>query len=96
MASPAPTPQKSSEDKVLEWVLPINRSGWAIAAGYVAMFSFPLLFIAPIALILGIIGLLDAKKKQKLGKGRSIFAIVYGGIMTVLLIILVISIIGQA
>ncbi|MFY9228101.1 MAG: DUF4190 domain-containing protein [Candidatus Microsaccharimonas sp.] len=96
MASPAPTPQKSSEEKALEWILPINRSGWAIAAGYVAMFSFPLLFIAPIALILGIVGLLHANKKQKLGKGRAIFAIVYGGIMTVLFLILVVSIIGKA
>jgi len=96
MASPAPAPQKSSDEKALEWILPINRSGWAIAAGYVAMFSFPLLFIAPIALILGVIGLLHANKKQKLGKGRAIFAIVYGGIMTIALIALTIAIIGDA
>lgn len=95
MASPTPSPQKSSDDKVLEWVIPINRSGWAIAAGYVALFSFPILVVAPIALVLGIVGLIDANKKQIRGKGRATFAIVYGGLMTIALIWITIAILGD-
>ena len=77
--------EKSTEQKVLEWTVPINRSPWALAAGYVALFSFPFIILGPIAVALGIVGLNDAKKRQKRGKGRSIFAIVYGGIATFVL-----------
>lgn len=84
--TPTPPPQKTTEQKVLEWTVPINRSGWAIAAGYVALFSFPFAFLGPVSVALGIIGLLDARKKQKGGKGRSIFAIVYGGLTSIFFI----------
>ena len=93
-ASPTP-PEKTTEEKVLEWTVPINRSGWAIAAGYVALFNIPFVILGPISITLGIVGLLDAKKKQKRGKGRSLFAIIYGAIATAILLYFIISIIAQ-
>jgi hypothetical protein len=70
-------PQKTIDDKLLEWVVPINRSGLAVAAGYFA------LLVPPIGVLLGILALRDIHRDpQKLGKGRAWFAIVYGGICT--------------
>src|SRR4029079_3767661 len=40
--------QKTTEDKALEWIVPINRSGLAIAAGYVSLFSVFLVIAAPV------------------------------------------------
>lgn len=77
----------------LEMVMPINRSGWALAAGYVALFSIPFVFLAPVAVILGIIGLLDLKKNpSRAGRGRCWFAVIYGGLTIVLsAIVLILS-----
>jgi hypothetical protein len=61
----------------LKYVAPIGRSGWAIAAGYMAIVG-SLVIPAPIAIVLGIIALSDIKKHpEKLGKTRAWFAIVY-------------------
>lgn len=74
-------------DAGLHYVLPVNTSGLAIAAGYVGLISV-LCFPAPIALILGILALNQLKKKPKLhGKGRAIFAVVMGAIFTLVPIV---------
>ena len=71
-------------DEGLQYVIPINTSGLAIAAGYVGLISV-LCFPAPIALILGFLALNHLKKNPKLhGKGRAIFAIVMGAIFTLI------------
>ena len=78
-------PQAPQRDKVVEMLIPINRSGWAIAAGYVALFNFPLVFCAPIALVLGIIALMDIRKHpDHAGRGRIWFAIIYSAIIILL------------
>jgi hypothetical protein len=70
-------------DEGLQYVIPINTSGLAIAAGYVGLISV-LCFPAPFALLLGILALVQLKKKPKLhGKGRAIFAIVMGTLFTI-------------
>jgi len=75
-------------DEGLQYVIPINTSGLAIAAGYVGLISV-LCFPAPFALLLGILALVQLKKNPKLhGKGRAIFAIVMGGLFTILPVIL--------
>ena len=67
-------------------MIPINRSGWAIAAGYVALFTIPFVFVGPIAILLGILGLNAIKKNPgKVGKGRCWFALIYGLIGTLIL-----------
>ena len=70
-------------DEGLQYVIPINTSGLAIAAGYVGLISV-LCLPAPLALLLGILALRHLKKNPKLhGKGRAIFAIVMGALFTV-------------
>ena len=83
-------------DAGLHYVIPVNTSGLAIAAGYVGLISV-LCFPAPIALILGILALNQLKKKPKLhGKGRAIFAIVMGAIFTLVPVaILVMAALGR-
>ena len=67
----------------------MGRSGYAIAAGYLALFSVLLVF-APFALLFGIIAVIDIKRhKEKHGMGRAIFGIVMGVIFTILLVFLV-------
>ena len=81
-----------SGDDGLQYVIPINTSGLAIAAGYVGLISV-LCLPAPFALLLGILALRHLKKNPKMhGKGRAIFAIVMGGLFTVVpLVFLVIA-----
>lgn len=75
------------DDEGLQYVIPINTSGLAIAAGYVGLISV-LCFPAPIALLLGILALVQLKKKPKLhGKGRAIFAIMMGSFFTLFMIV---------
>jgi hypothetical protein len=60
----------------MRMLLPVGRSGWAIAAGYMGLLSV-LLIPAPIALILGIVAIIDIKKHPgRHGMGRAIFGIV--------------------
>jgi hypothetical protein len=80
---PVPTPV----DPVLSMLIPINRSGWAIAAGYLALGSV-LCVPAPIALFCGIMALRDLKRHPHLqGAGRAWFGIIMGSLGTVLLLL---------
>jgi hypothetical protein len=81
-------PESSSEPAAIgsfKYVLPIGRSGWAIAAGYLALFAI-LVLPAPFALGCGILGLRDiARNPKKIGKPRAIFGIVMGSLGSALL-----------
>jgi len=82
-----PGQAKSQPDGVMRMILPVGRSGYAIAAGYLGLFSV-LLFFAPFAILFGVLALSDLKKHpDKLGKGRAIFGIVMGVIFTLGLIL---------
>ena len=70
--------------------LPVGRSGWAIASGYLALFSI-LLLPAPLALLTGILALREIKIKANTprpayGKGRAWFGIIMGTLGTLALI----------
>lgn len=69
-------------------ILPVQRSGYAIAAGYAGLCCLiPCLGVvaAPTALTFGFIALSVLKKNpKKLGKGRAIFGIVMGAITALL------------
>ncbi len=66
-------------------LLPVGRSGWAIAAGYAGLLSLVPVF-APVALILGIVAVFDIRRHpHKHGMGRAIFGIIMGAICSVVL-----------
>ena len=72
-------------------ILPVGRSGLAIAAGYAGLLSI-LMFPAPIALLLGILAILDIRRNpEKHGMGRAVFALIMGGIFSVLLLVFILS-----
>ena len=78
-------------------LLPVGRSGMAIASGYLGLVSV-LLIPAPFALLFGFLGMRDIKKSKgsanpKHGLGRCIFGMIAGAIGTAILLgILVISV----
>ncbi len=79
------------DDPGMRMLLPVGRSLLAIFAGYAGLFAV-LLFPAPIALILGILAVIDIKKHpDKLGMGRAVFAIIMGAIFSTLLALGVLS-----
>ncbi len=72
-------------DAGMRMLLPVGRSGWAIAAGYFGLFSF-VIFPAPISLILGIVAIWHLKKNPQLhGFGRAIFGLVMGALGSLVL-----------
>ena len=90
----APTPQQNitqNDDVAIRMLLPVGRSGWAIAAGYLGLLSLVLVF-GPFALFTGIMALCSIKKNPKLhGKGRAWFGIIMGGLATLALTAIIIA-----
>ncbi len=79
-------------------LLPVGRSGWAIAAGYLGLFAV-LVVPAPLALLTGILAVVDIKRSigtphPKHGLGRAWFGIVMGAIGTVALASMLIAVLG--
>ena len=65
-------------DPAVKMLLPIGRSGYAIAAGYLGIFSLIPLF-APFAILFGFLAINDIKKNpEKSGMGRAYFGIGMG------------------
>jgi sugar phosphate permease len=76
------------DDPAMRWILPVGRSGWAIAAGYLGLFAV-LLVPAPFALATGLVALWDIRNHpEKHGMGRAWLGIVAGAIFTALLLYL--------
>jgi hypothetical protein len=70
--------QKIGDDAMMRALLPVGRSGWAIAAGYLGLFAI-LLLPAPFALLAGILAVRDIRRHpDRHGMGRAIFGIVMG------------------
>jgi hypothetical protein len=79
------------DDTAIRMLLPVGRSGWAIAAGYLGLVSVLLLF-APFALVTGILGLQAIRRDPNLwGRGRAWFGVVMVGIFTVLLVVVMVA-----
>jgi hypothetical protein len=88
---PVPVYQSSDigDDAGMRMILPVGRSALAIIAGYLGLFSL-ILIPAPLALIFGILAVIDIKKNpKKHGMGRAIFGIIMGVIFSILLIIMI-------
>ncbi|NTW29609.1 MAG: DUF4339 domain-containing protein [Coriobacteriia bacterium] len=74
----APGSKRLGDDRLLRAILPVGRSGWAIASGYLGLLSV-LLVPAPFAIITGIVTIIDIRRHRgKHGMGRAIFGIVMG------------------
>jgi hypothetical protein len=81
-----PPPASLGDNAAIRMVIPVGRSGWAIAAGYLGLISI-LLFPAPFALGTGIYAIIDIRRNpHKHGMGRAIFGIVMGGLGTIALL----------
>ena len=66
--------QEAEYDSSLRFILPVGRSGYAIAAGYLGLFSL-IVFPAPLALLFGILAVGDIRRHpKKLGMGRAVSA----------------------
>jgi hypothetical protein len=62
----------------MRWVLPVGQSLWAIAAGYLGLFSL-ICLPAPLAVLCSIMAIRDLRRNPKLsGWGRAIFGLVLG------------------
>ena len=71
----------------MRWVLPVGTSGWAIAAGYLGLFSI-LCLPGPIAILCSIMAIRDLRRNPRLsGWGRAIFGLVLGTLGTLMLIL---------
>ena len=73
----------------MRMLLPVGRSGWAIAAGYAGLFAV-LIFPAPIALVLSIVAIIHIRRHpDKHGMGRAIFGLIMGALFTLLLLVII-------
>jgi hypothetical protein len=71
------------DSALLRMVVPIGRSWLAIAAGYLGLFAL-LLVPAPLALIVGVLAILDLRRHpEKHGMGRAVFGVVAGLLGTI-------------
>jgi hypothetical protein len=75
-----------TDDAAMRMLLPVGRSGWAIAAGYLGLFAV-LLLPAPFALAAGLMAVRDIRANPaKLGMGRAVFGIVMGALGSLVLL----------
>jgi len=94
--APASGLQDLGKDPLVRALLPVGRSGLAIAAGYAGLFAV-LFFPAPIALLLGILAIRDLRKHpEKHGMGRAVFGLVSGIIFTLVLLTALVAAILRA
>jgi hypothetical protein len=76
-------------------LLPVGRSGWAIAAGYLGLVSV-LLLPAPLAVACGVMAMVHMKKNPELhGMGRAIFGLVMGSLGTIVLLIVLVVLLSK-
>ncbi len=89
----AASAQDIGQNAGLRMVLPVGRSGWAIAAGYLGLFGL-IIVPAPLALIISLIAIHDIRKHRhdpspRHGMGRAVFGLVVGVLGTTALILIV-------
>ena len=82
MAQAYPTAvQSDTGDRALRMVVPVGRSGWAIAAGYLGLVSWIIIPLAPFAILCAELGRREiAKNPKKHGMGRVVTGFVGGAI----------------
>jgi hypothetical protein len=79
------------DDAAMRWLLPVGRAPWAIAAGYLGLFSILGVF-GPFAIVAGILGVRQIDHDPRLhGMGRAVFGIVAGAMATLVGFALIVS-----
>ena len=82
-----PTQSAPSSDPALKWVLPVGRSGLAVAAGYLGLLSLVGVF-APVSIVVSILALRDLNRRPaSLGRCRAVFGLVMGIVFTILMVL---------
>ena len=94
-ALPSSKPASMGDNAGMRLLIPVGRSGWAIAAGYLGLFSL-LVVPAPLALIVSLIAMRDIRKSKgtdrvKHGMGRAIFGLIMGILGTIVILMMVYS-----
>ncbi len=86
-----PPQQPAQRERGLEALVPVNRTGLSIAAGYLGLFAIALI-PAPVALAVSIFALRELRTKPDVGgRGRSWFGLVMGALGTVALVVTVVQ-----
>ena len=84
-------PPDIGDDPGMRLLLPVGRSGWAVAAGYLGLVSV-LILPAPLALFCGVMAVRHIRRNPKAhGMGRAVFGIVMGGLFTLLAVVLLVA-----
>ena len=79
-------------DAGMRMILPVGRSGWAIAAGYLGLLSLGCFILGPVAILCSVMAMRDMKlHPERHGMGRVITGFVLGGIGTIVLCIFSVS-----
>ena len=90
---PYQAPAGPQHDAGMRMLLPVGRSGWAIAAGYLGLLSLAGGFLGPVAIAISLVALHDMRKHpERHGMGRAVTGLVGGGIGTVMLVFVIIAI----
>jgi hypothetical protein len=89
------------DEPAVRWLIPVDRSGWSIAAGYLGLLScFPFvgLLFGLAAVVTGILGLKASRRNPRLGgRGRATFGLVLGAIAGLgNLVLVVVLIVGKS
>ncbi len=92
---PAGSANDPGQNAGMRMILPVGRSGWAIAAGYLGLFGL-IIVPAPLALIASLIAIADIRKHRndpnpKHGMGRAVFGLIVGVLGTALLLFIVLG-----
>lgn len=70
------------QDAGIRLLLPVGRSGWAIAAGYCGLLAI-IPIIGQLAIIFGILAIMEMRKNpNKHGMGRALTGLILGGLFT--------------
>ena len=87
--------QDIGQDAGIRMLLPVGRSLWAIASGYLGLISV-LLIPAPFAILTGVLAIMEMRRNpKKHGMGRAIFGIVMGSIGTMALLATVVALMAE-
>jgi len=98
-APPALQPEvrrpKLGDDAGIRMLIPVGRSGLAIAAGYLGLFGL-VIVPAPLALLVSILAIMDIQKSKstpdpKRGMGRAVFGLVVGVAGTLILVLILLN-----